>query len=104
MPSPALVSHESMSAHGDGVHDERRGSNSSGATLPIATGSKSTTATMDKQSLDYVWRTGVAGGVAGCVVRFARSKPSKEKTEEWQTGQRVGNKKKESMRHDISLT
>jgi solute carrier family 25 protein 16 len=26
----------------------------------------------NKQSLDYVWRTGVAGGMAGCAVCFDR--------------------------------
>ena len=24
---------------------------------------------IDKQSLDYIWRTGLAGGLAGCAVR-----------------------------------
>ena len=28
---------------------------------------------LDKQSLDYLWRSGLAGGLAGCAVLFAVS-------------------------------
>ncbi len=61
MPS-AFASHGSMSERDDHVLGEKR-SNSDGA-LSVAAGERP----IDKQSFDYVWRTGVAGGIAGCAV------------------------------------
>jgi len=37
---------------------------------PIARGPGSVTRLKDKKSLDYVLRSGLAGGIAGCAVRL----------------------------------
>ena len=64
----ALASYESMPVvsqpqarlSGDGARGERQ----------VAGGSISQPASRGVQSFDYLWRSGVAGGTAGCVVGF----------------------------------
>lgn len=36
----------------------------------------------DKQSLDYAWRTGLAGGLAGCAVRFPSARMTRDNMSE----------------------
>ena len=60
----------------DGEREKAMGTKNNEVVTPMKAGRPKT---IDKQSLDYVWRTGLAGGLAGCAVRpndFASSSAS----------------------------
>jgi solute carrier family 25 (mitochondrial carrier protein), member 16 len=78
MPSAALAGHASMPERPRAQHDQAR-ENGDLALAPrrhrdpalYATDNEAVMARQqNKRSFDYVWRSGVAGGVAGCAVRF----------------------------------
>jgi solute carrier family 25 (mitochondrial carrier protein), member 16 len=68
---PALPQHESRK---DSDRPGRRQREGNVAVCPTD-GEAVVPRKVDKQSLDYLWRTGTAGGIAGCAVSIAESYP-----------------------------